>query len=210
MVSKVSRLAALPDPMDDFSEIMDTPAPKLHDAGEVLFKSGVVCWDYEHQMIILHMNKVTGEVTLPQVACKWVSKSEGSLPVLESFATTAERIVNYQLGHESKVARYKPEETLQPYTVKTGTSLRMKTPFVFQSKTSLENTLEVTAWFLASFRSNNQTVWGWESNLRASDRGEDWVICVLPAEESLIRMADHQCAIVRKALEVQDIDIEFC
>ena len=209
MVSRVSRLGSLSDATDDATETMEKPASKLHDAGEVLFKSGVVCWDYEHQMIILHMNKVTGEVTLPQVACKWVSKSEGSVPALESFAATAERIVSYQLGYESKIARYNPEESLQPYTVKTGTPLRMKTPFVFQSKASLDNMLEVTAWFLASFRSNNQTVWGWESSLRASDRGEDWIICVLPAEEAFIRMADHHCAVLRKALEVQEIDIEF-
>ena len=148
-VSRLSRLGSQPDPIGDLigdlKGVMETPPPKLHKASEVLLKSGVVCWNYQDELVILHQNKVTGQISLPQCACKWVSKSEVSMPVLESFDATAERIANYQLGFESEIVRYNPEESRQPYVARSGIPLRMKTPFMFQSEASLGNELDVTA-----------------------------------------------------------------
>ncbi|MCJ1250069.1 hypothetical protein MMC30_007295 [Trapelia coarctata] len=192
-VSRLSRLASLPDPME-------TVPPKLYNAGEVLLKSGVVCWDYEYEVVILHSNKVTGEITLPKAACKWLSEFEGSAPVLESFDITAERIASYQLGFQSNIVRYHPEESLQPYTVKSGTPLRMNTPFLFQSEASPGNVLEVTAWFLASFDLDDQPLWGSNSRLKASARGEEWEICVHPVENALSVVSEHDRTILRHAI----------
>lgn len=188
---------------------METTAPQLHNAGEVLFKSGVVCWDYAHDMVILHANKVTSELSFPQGACKWISKSGGSVPVLESFDTTAERIADYQLGFKSTIVRYNPEESLQPYVVRTGDPLRMKTPFAFESESSEGNMLEVTAWFLADFDSDNKMVWGSNSRLRADDRGEDWRIGVYPTRDVLQVLSERERAVLMKAIEARDYNMAF-
>jgi len=207
-VSKLSHHAPHPDPIDDLAGSIDTPAPKLHSAGEVLFKCGVVCRDYEYEMVILHANKVTGELSLPQGACKWIAKSEGSMPGLESFDATAERIANYQLGFKSTLVRYNPEESLQPYVVKTGDPLRMKTPFAFESEAPAGNMLEVTAWFLAAFDSEGLTQMSCNTRLRAADRGEEWRVCVFETGDALRIVSDRERAVLMKAIEARDYNLD--
>lgn len=208
-VSKLSHHASDPDPIGDLPDSMETTAPQLHNAGKVLFKSGVVCWDYAHDMVILHANKTTGELSFPQGACKWISKSEGSVPVLESFDTTAERIANYQLGFQSTIVRYNPEESLQPYVVRTGDPLRMKTPFAFESESSEGNMLEVTAWFLAEFDSEGLTQMSFNTRLKAADRGEEWGVCVFETGDALRIVSGRERAVLMKAIEARDYNMAF-
>jgi len=146
---------------------------EFYEGGKFVFRSGVVATDEDY--VVLHVNKTTGEKSLPQGLCEWVPKphaDKDAVPVLESFEATAQRIVDTQLTHKSRLEGHNPIGSPQPYPVKSGVRPKMNAPFLLQTDTTPDGTIQVTAWFRVFFDSDDPVA----KKVAAYARGQDWVI----------------------------------
>ncbi|MCJ1409297.1 hypothetical protein MMC19_003376 [Ptychographa xylographoides] len=80
-------------------ETADGTIHHFSDAGKFNFRSGVVCWDSERERITVHINRETGQVSLPQAPCEWILQENG-VNIVEGFSVTADRISTHELGSE--------------------------------------------------------------------------------------------------------------
>lgn len=155
------------------SETTMPPTQTLYEGGKFVFRSGIVATD--ERWTLLHVNKTTGEKSLPQGLCQWVTTpgaASDSVPVLESFEATAQRIVDTQLNYKARLEPHNPIGSLQPYSMKSGVRPTMKAPFLLQTRTTRDGTIEITAWFQVRFDTDEHGPKG----ITAFGRGAEWFI----------------------------------
>jgi hypothetical protein len=173
------------------------PTQSFYEGGKFVFRSGIVAT--EEPWIILHVHKTTGEKSLPQGLCQWVATpgaDSDSVPVLESFETTAQRIVDTQLNYKARLEPHNPIGSLQPYSMKSGVRPTMKAPFLLQTRTTRDGTIEITAWFQVFFDSDEHG----PKRITAFGRGAEWFIQLDEIGTALIDLSAGDKTVLDKAL----------
>lgn len=182
------------------SETTMPPTQTFYEGGKFVFRSGIVAT--EEPWVILHVNKITGEKSLPQVLCQWVATpgaDSDSVPVLESFEATAQRIVDTQINYKARLEPHNPIGSLQPYSMKSGVRPTMKAPFLLQTRTTRDGTIEITAWFQVFFDSDKHKAKG----ITAFGRGAEWFIQLDEIKTALNDLSAGDKTVLAKALNTK-------
>ncbi|MCJ1477067.1 hypothetical protein MMC13_005738 [Lambiella insularis] len=177
------------------------PKHTLIDAGNFIFRSGVVCWVIADHIVVL-VNKETGECSLPQAPCKWIPRSEfelDDLTTLESFDATANRIASQQMGFEAALQGYNITPSLQPGGLRCAGQTPNENPFLVDTFTSAKSgTTKITAWFLA------ETTLSGNWKVDTADFGEDWKVEAMLEYEAILRLPEHEADILAKANQAKE------
>ncbi|MCJ1250783.1 hypothetical protein MMC30_008011 [Trapelia coarctata] len=104
-------LSRIHDPAEGAKGANMNTVHTFNDAGTFSFRSGLVCWDGDRDGFVVHVNKETGQVSLPQAPHRWIPAADNKGGqydhVLESVDVTAMRIATTQLGFEGEIIGHK-------------------------------------------------------------------------------------------------------
>ncbi|MCJ1250070.1 hypothetical protein MMC30_007296 [Trapelia coarctata] len=164
-------------------------------------KGSVVPTDGDY--LILHVNKTTGEKSLPQGLCEWLTKPKpgnDSVAILESFEATAKRIMDTQLNCKGNIYGHHPLESPQPYSTKSGVKPKMNAPFLLQTETIPDGAIQVTAWFQVYIDSEKPL----DMPITAFARGKDWAVQMVAIRAAIEELSAGDLEAYNKAKAARD------
>ena len=166
-------------------ETADGTIHHFSDAGKFNFRSGVVCWDSERERITVHINRETGQVSLPQAPCEWILQENG-VNIVEGFSVTADRISTHELGYGAT----------STHPIVCPCSFLLHTAILPSGLT------KVTAWYLTCPGSEDYGFSGYKDGTLG--RGEDWVVDDMTIKQCMKKLCAYEVQILEKAIEARE------
>ncbi|MCJ1395876.1 hypothetical protein MMC18_008762 [Xylographa bjoerkii] len=125
---------------------------KQFEHGSFTLHSGLVCFTHQEKRIVVHVNKVTGEASLPRGPCRVLPQGGrfGGSIGMESFNEAAVRMASRELGYQTVARGRIIRALLQPDNMDAAEEMWLMPPFVIDyGSEPVKGIAKVTAWFLA-------------------------------------------------------------